>query len=289
MRLAPFSVIVTRLVTAGLSCEYVATTVCTVDNSGSATSFCTNDGVCREVEGSGCVCPFGFVGERCEFVQETTLPVTTTTGAKTTTTGATAATMGATTTTEETTTTGVTTTTSTTTTTTTRATTKTGAATMTMEATTASGAMSTSSSNSTGFEQCADGHRCTNGCVCIENPYDVDSFYCDCDATLPAIGLVTAGLSCEYVATAFCTTDNDISMTSFCTNGGVCKESAGVDDAHLGCDCLVDFEGEHCQYIKGTTMPSNTPTTVVTSGTARKGAIGMPLLLIVLVILAFRH
>lgn len=48
-------------------------------------------------------------------------------------------------------------------------------------------------------------------------------------------------------------------MVSFCTNYGTCKAQVGVGEAHLGCNCPSEYEGEHCQFVKGTTRPNNWP------------------------------
>ena len=108
-----------------------------------------------------------------------------------------------------------------------------------------------------GFTQCPDGHRCFNGSLCTENPYDEGSYYCDCDESF--LNDAVSGLSCEHVATDYCTFNNEISMTSFCTNNGTCQAQVGVEDAHLGCNCPPDYEGEHCQFVKGSTIPNNWP------------------------------
>lgn len=100
------------------------------------------------------------------------------------------------------------------------------------------------------FMECADGHRCENGAICTENPYDEGAFYCDCDEAL--FDQAVAGLYCEHGATTYCTFNQEISRISFCTNEGTCKVSVSPEEAHLGCDCPSNYEGEHCQFVKGT-------------------------------------
>lgn len=97
---------------------------------------------------------------------------------------------------------------------------------------------------------CDDGHRCENGSMCTENPNDEGSYYCDCDETLDE---AFAGIMCEHQATSYCTMTGEVSHTSFCTNGGQCtvKVSNG-DAAHVACNCLNDYEGDHCQFIRAT-------------------------------------
>jgi hypothetical protein len=108
----------------------------------------------------------------------------------------------------------------------------------------------TMSSNPTTFMECEDGHRCQNGSVCTENPYDEGSFYCDCDEAIFAKAV--AGLYCEHEATTYCTFKQEVSRTSFCTNGGECKVLVSAEAAHLGCDCPAAYEGSHCQFVAGT-------------------------------------
>lgn len=108
-----------------------------------------------------------------------------------------------------------------------------------------------------GYTQCEDGHRCFNGSLCTENPYDEGAFYCDCDESF--LNDAVSGMYCEHVATDYCTFTKEISKTSFCTNHGTCKAQVGVNDAHLGCNCPDEYEGEHCQFVKGTTRPNNWP------------------------------
>ncbi len=47
---------------------------------------------------------------------------------------------------------------------------------------------------------------------------------------------------------------------SFCANGGTCIEYVGPDEAHVGCKCPDDYEGSHCQFVKGT-QPEGWPYT----------------------------
>mmetsp|Transcript_29246 Transcript_29246/g.32367 ORF Transcript_29246/g.32367 Transcript_29246/m.32367 type:complete len:246 (-) Transcript_29246:72-809(-) len=92
---------------------------------------------------------------------------------------------------------------------------------------------------------CNDGHRCLNGGLCTPNPNDDGAFYCDCDGAVS----VVSGLSCEHEATTYCTYNQEVSKVSFCTNKGECQ----VDDSHVACICKDGYEGEHCQFIEGST------------------------------------
>merc|ERR1712071_221705 len=109
-----------------------------------------------------------------------------------------------------------------------------------------------------GIDICDDGHRCENGSLCVENPIDENNFFCDCDEA--DVSASFAGLFCEHKATVYCTTTNDLSRKSFCTNGGSCKSIIGKNDAHLGCFCQPGYEGSHCQFVTGT-KPKNWPST----------------------------
>lgn len=108
-----------------------------------------------------------------------------------------------------------------------------------------------------GFSTCPDGHRCLNGSLCAENPYNEGTYYCDCDEA--KINDAVSGLSCEHVATDYCTLEQTVSKKSFCTNHGTCKATVGLEEAHLGCNCPPEYDGAHCQYVKGTNVPNNWP------------------------------
>lgn len=100
------------------------------------------------------------------------------------------------------------------------------------------------------FEICADGHHCENGSKCVENQYDEGNYYCDCDEVV--FNAAYEGLRCEHEATVYCTFNEAISKKSFCTNGGECEALVNAEEAHLGCVCPDNYEGAHCQYVKGT-------------------------------------
>mmetsp|Transcript_2551 Transcript_2551/g.4369 ORF Transcript_2551/g.4369 Transcript_2551/m.4369 type:complete len:229 (-) Transcript_2551:146-832(-) len=99
------------------------------------------------------------------------------------------------------------------------------------------------------FMECPDGHRCQNDSVCTENPYDEGAYYCDCDEAF--LDHAYAGLYCEHKATTYCTLNKEISSISFCTNEGTCKAETSNEQAHLGCDCPAEYEGDHCQFVSG--------------------------------------
>jgi hypothetical protein len=90
-------------------------------------------------------------------------------------------------------------------------------------------------------EQCDDHHICRNGSICVSHASG--NFYCDC-AAAPA-GAIYAGISCDHLATSFCNAQGFESITSFCTNGGACKEMVNdiASEEHAGCNCPDDYKG----------------------------------------------
>jgi len=97
-----------------------------------------------------------------------------------------------------------------------------------------------------------DSHlHCQNGSSCNTNPA-TGRKECNCDEAY--IESAYAGHECEHPATSYCTTDELSSKTHFCTNGGVClNPTPGTEEGHYGCNCPEDFEGPHCEYLKGRT------------------------------------
>jgi hypothetical protein len=89
--------------------------------------------------------------------------------------------------------------------------------------------------------QCPDSHTCKNGSLCVEDQLNEGSFYCDCDVE-PLFAF--AGLSCEHEGTVFCNMEGIVSKTSFCTNGGSCRELVGESGRHKGCVCDSGYDGE---------------------------------------------
>lgn len=111
------------------------------------------------------------------------------------------------------------------------------------------------------FETCEDGERtCFNGSTCVRNNQrdpvtNKYKYHCDCTK---AIGVSSfAGLQCRQQATAYCILGRTQSQYAFCTNGGECIREVVDGQAHPGCRCTDDFEGQHCQYIKGTAPPED--------------------------------
>jgi len=110
------------------------------------------------------------------------------------------------------------------------------------------------------IEECLDNKRtCYNGGMCKESfhtggrmdgqPFSTPRYKCDCSTIDPQSPY--AGLECEHPAEKICSLMT-FSKTSFCVNGGQCKDIVTTEDVHRGCDCLPGFEGDHCEYIEGT-------------------------------------
>lgn len=106
---------------------------------------------------------------------------------------------------------------------------------------------------------CPDGHACDNDSTCVESLLQESKYVCDCHDSYINTGRVFSGLSCQHVATEFCTTTGEISHIAYCVNKGQCLKkidptaTTGGANAHPGCSCPRNYEGEHCQYITGST------------------------------------
>lgn len=81
---------------------------------------------------------------------------------------------------------------------------------------------------------------------------------CDCFSAHGSPNQVInyAGVYCEHQATSYCQSGSDVSAHAFCTNGGECKHTVGRTEAHAGCKCPRGYEGDFCQFVKGS-MPSD--------------------------------
>ena len=105
------------------------------------------------------------------------------------------------------------------------------------------------------FETCEDGeHTCFNGSQCVRNNHldpvtNKYKYHCDCTK---ASGVSSfAGIQCQEAATSYCVEGRSKSEYAFCTNGGGCVKMVVHGSPHPGCNCPEDFEGMHCQYLKG--------------------------------------
>lgn len=65
-----------------------------------------------------------------------------------------------------------------------------------------------------------------------------------------------AGDMCREPATSYCG-QGSLQNRGFCTNGGLCRTNlsaqTGEYSTHSGCHCPPEFEGPHCEYLKGMT------------------------------------
>uniref|UniRef100_A0A7S1ZKN3 EGF-like domain-containing protein n=1 Tax=Ditylum brightwellii TaxID=49249 RepID=A0A7S1ZKN3_9STRA len=102
------------------------------------------------------------------------------------------------------------------------------------------------------IDTCPDGHFCLNGSMCVEIDGDEGNYFCDCDIAFDKNGAAHEGLKCQHKATKYCTYDIAVSKHSFCTNGGDCIAEVSQTEAHMGCRCGDNYEGEHCQFVTGT-------------------------------------
>lgn len=94
---------------------------------------------------------------------------------------------------------------------------------------------------------CPDGHRCENGSSCAEHPLEEGKYYCDCGTSNGDF----AGLFCEYEAETYCQLELEPTSDWFCTNQGTCVLSTGGSATKWNCDCPANFDGSHCQFIRG--------------------------------------
>lgn len=97
---------------------------------------------------------------------------------------------------------------------------------------------------------CNNGHQCQNGAGCAFNEETLE-YKCDCSSTT-STQYSYAGLTCEHESTDSCVYDKTMSKITFCTNGGICKQHVEGETEHKGCICSEEFEGPHCEYLKGT-------------------------------------
>jgi hypothetical protein len=110
---------------------------------------------------------------------------------------------------------------------------------------------------------CANGNQtCSNGNTCQRtvDPSGSEYFHCECDREKSDLSLPYAVRYCEHVSTVFCIDDSDAdnikhsreslggsAKSSFCTNGGRCKEVTEQGHHHAGCNCPKGYSGQHCE------------------------------------------
>lgn len=98
-----------------------------------------------------------------------------------------------------------------------------------------------------------DDHTCFNGSACVkEHASDNGNIFyrCDCDLKESVMTAAYAGKYCEHISTVFCEGGSNgfKHSTSFCTNGGKCRDLDEDPAAkHSGCECPDEWEGTHCE------------------------------------------
>jgi len=173
--------------------------------------------------------------------------------------------------------------------------------TTTTTSTTSTSSVAVSGPNDSYINMCPDGHACDNDASCVESLLHENKYVCDCHDAYLQLGKVYTGLSCQHVATEYCTESGEISQISFCANQGTCKSKVqSPTAAHPGCNCPQNYDGEHCQYVRnsvptelsyfldGTTFSARFRPTTITEGSGiSPAAIVVPILAVVCGILGY--
>jgi len=112
-------------------------------------------------------------------------------------------------------------------------------------------------------------------------------YTCDCSVATNTT-TTFSGHFCEHAATSFCEYGVAVSKHAFCANGGECLEEVSQGEAHVGCKCKSDWEGDHCQFTKGqlskfVSSASATDSTTDTNKAPHPGAIALFALVLVLI------
>lgn len=110
--------------------------------------------------------------------------------------------------------------------------------------------------NSDMLTVCPNGHQCQSGSRCsrrgtalqpLMDNNALEDYLCDCAGR--------AGQLCEYAPEVYCVKGQGAASTnSFCVNEGRCVSVASDDNPSVlvaGCECTEAYEGNHCQYLKG--------------------------------------
>lgn len=113
-----------------------------------------------------------------------------------------------------------------------------------------------------GDQQQQQQQTCPNGNKCQRAVDDFGSefFHCECDVAQSDMSSPFAAKFCEHASTVFCKVDAEAEKakkgrhslggsagSSFCTNGGSCKEVTEKGHHHAGCNCLAGFSGKTCE------------------------------------------
>lgn len=140
------------------------------------------------------------------------------------------------------------------------------------------------------YETCEDGERtCFNGSTCVRNNHrdattNKYKYHCDCTKALGTSAF--AGLQCRQQATAYCVLGRSESEYAFCTNGGQCIREVVDGTSHPGCRCPDEFEGQHCQYLKGQTPAEDLGQPYLMYGGDKSGGGASGVVIFIIVIVA---
>lgn len=105
-------------------------------------------------------------------------------------------------------------------------------------------------SDQQGVTLCPDKTRCVNNSTCVQSSTDAQ-YSCKCLNNF-------LGSYCEIKVSSFCTLNNELSTTAFCTNGGVCKERVPWNSTQIPtCSCSSPYKGVHCETISSSTSQMN--------------------------------
>lgn len=131
---------------------------------------------------------------------------------------------------------------------------------------------------------------CTNGNPCKRSVDDNNEeyYHCACDIVKSDLSLPYAEKFCSHESTVFCINDIDAknikknrqslggaSRSSFCINGGTCKDVVTKDGNHVSsCNCPSDYTGSHCEVSKtpkaATSKNQKSSTSSTTSGSSSR-------------------
>jgi hypothetical protein len=134
---------------------------------------------------------------------------------------------------------------------------------------------------------------CSNGNACQRAVDDsgTEYFHCECDMATSDLSLPYAAKFCEHASTVFCNVDANAEKakkdrhslggtgkSSFCTNGGRCKEVTEKGHHHAGCNCPLHFSGQHCEISDRPVSKSKSTASLLSSTATANSRRSRPLL-----------